>query len=92
MITVQEAKKLHEQNDAQAIVKAEAMIDAALSKYIGAHVRVEFSDLAMSPAALEKVCAMCREAGWGVSVGTTFYQDRVEPTVWVELCAPSEAA
>lgn len=86
MITVRQAQETLTREDEAALTKAEARIDAALSKWDGMIATVDVGDCALRRPILDVICARYRVGGWVVKVENG---DQRDPGPWVELRMPA---
>ncbi len=86
MITATQALTTLDAEDQAALDAAEKRIDAALKKYDGSPVLVDFEGSPARRKVLDKLCAMYRAGGWSAEVKSG---DQRDPGPWIEFTIAS---
>ena len=87
MITTTQAVQHFTDEDAAAMAVAEKRIDAALLRYEGSPILVDFSQQdRVRRKVLERLCEKYREGGWLAQIKNG---DQRDPGPWIEFQVPS---
>ena len=86
MITAKQAISTLTDEDKAALDAAEKRIDAALARYEGTPILVDFGGTNTRRKVLDKLCAMYHEGGWLAQVE---HGDQRDPGPWIRFTIAS---
>lgn len=86
MITAKQAIETLTDEDRAALTAAEKRIDAALARYEGTPIMVDFGDTKTRRKVLDRLCAMYRDGGWLAQIDNG---DQRDPGPWIRFTIAS---